>query len=378
MTEPSIPFLDLHAIHAPLKEQFLAAFSEVIETNAFAGGKFVAAFEGEFAEFCETKHAIGVSNGTESLWLALLALGIKPGDEVITVSATFMATEAITYCGATPVLIEVDESTYTMDPTKIEAAITPRTRAIIPVHLYGQMADMDPIMAIAKKHGLPVIEDAAQAHGARYRGRAAGSIGDLGSFSFYPGKNLGALGEAGAVTTQNEELAARVRMFRDHGQSRKYYHDVVGWNGRMDGMQGAALSIKLKGLSAENEARRRFAAIYDEALADDPRIITPTVAPERESVVHLYVVLVEQRDEVLAEMQNRGVSCGILYPIPVHRQKAYAHLDLPAGSLPFTEKHGATALSLPMFPTLGEERSHRVATTLKSVVADLSPAGATT
>lgn len=369
MTDTPIPFLDLHALHAPLKAQFLAAFADVIDTNAFAGGKFVTAFEADFANFCESEHAIGVSNGTDALWLALLALGIKPGDEVITVAATFMATaEAITYCGATPVLVEVDETTYTMDPTKIEAAITPKTKAIIPVHLYGQMADMDPIMAVAKRHGLPVIEDAAQAHGARYRGRVAGSIGDLGCFSFYPGKNLGALGEAGAVTTQDASLAERVRMFRDHGQSRKYHHTVVGWNGRMDGMQGAALSIKLPHLSRENAARREFAAIYDRELAEHPGIVIPTVAPERESVFHLYVVLVEQRDRVLEEMGNRGISCGIHYPIPVHRQAAYANLNLPEGSLAFTEKQASMALSLPMFPTLGETRTIRVATTLKSVV----------
>jgi dTDP-4-amino-4,6-dideoxygalactose transaminase len=378
MNNTMIPFLDLKALHDPLQEEFQRGFAEVIESNAFAGGRFVEKFEQEFAEFCACKHAIGVGSGTDALWLAMLALDIGPGDEVITVSASFMATaEAITYCGAKPVFIEMDPLTYTMDPTKIEAAITPRTKAIVPVHLYGQMADMDPIMAIAQQHNLRVIEDSAQGHGAKYKGRTAGSIGDVGCFSFYPGKNLGALGEAGAATTQDAALAARIRMFRDHGQSKKYHHAVVGWNGRMDGLQGVALSIKLRHLAAGNAARREIAAIYDRELAGQSGIVTPTVAPERESVFHLYVVLVADRDRVLETMQERGVACGIHYPIPIHRQEAYASLGMEVGSLPLTEDQAIRALSLPMFPTLGETRALRVAETLKSVVHDLQPAAAT-
>jgi dTDP-4-amino-4,6-dideoxygalactose transaminase len=271
-----VPFLDLKAHHEPIRAELESAIREVIDCNAFAGGPFVAKFEQDFATFCGAPYAIGVGNGTDALWLTLLALGVGAGDEVITAPMTFMATaEAISFCGAKPVFVDIDEDTYTLDPTLVERAIGPRTKAIIPVHLFGQTADMDPLLEIGRRHGLPVIEDACQAHGAEYKGRKAGSIGIAGCFSFYPGKNLGALGEAGAVVTSNEELKKKIQMLRDHGQSKKYHHAVVGWNARMDGIQGAALAGKLKYLDRANDARRAHARFYDERLADVPEAILP-------------------------------------------------------------------------------------------------------
>src|SRR3989441_7255418 len=266
-----IPFLDLKAQHQPLRAELSAAIQEVIDTSAFAGGPYVAKFEDDFAAFCQCPYAVGVGNGTDALWFALLALGVGPGDEVITVPHTFIATaEAITFCGAKPVFVDIDEPPYTMDPGLLERAITPRTRAIIPVHIFGQPADMDPILQIAKKYGLPVIEDACQARGAEYNGRKAGSIGVAGCFSFYPGKNLGAFGEAGAVVTHSQELKERIQMLRDHGQARKYHHALVGWNGRMDGIQAAVLRVKLKHLAQGNARRRAHAQLYNQLLAPVP------------------------------------------------------------------------------------------------------------
>ncbi len=267
-----VPFLDLKAHHQPIRNELNQAIGEVIETGAFAGGPFVAAFERDFAAYCGTRFAVGLGNGTDALWLSLLALGVGPGDEVITVPSTFMATaEAISFCGARPVFVDIDERTYTMDPGLLERAITPRTRAIIPVHLFGQMADMDPILEIARRHGLPVVEDACQAHGALYKGRKAGSLGVAGCFSFYPGKNLGALGEAGAVVTNDSELEGRIKVLRDHGQARKYHHSRIGWNARMDGIQGAVLRVKLKRLETANSRRRANARIYEELLGGQRR-----------------------------------------------------------------------------------------------------------
>jgi len=352
-----VPFLNLRAAHDPLRGEFLAAIGEVIDTSAFAGGPFVAKFEADFAAFCKIEHAIGLGNGTDALWLSLLALGVGPGDEVITVPSTFLATaEAITYTGARPVFVDIEEKTYTMDPALLEKAITPRTKAIIPVHLFGQVADMDPIMQVARKHGLAVIEDACQAHGAEYNGKAAGSIGDTGCFSFYPGKNLGALGEAGAVVTNSAELKQKIQMLRDHGQSRKYYHAVVGWNARMDGFQGAALQIKLKHLAKGNEARRRHASQYDRILGGFEGVIIPRVAPGRVHVYHIYAIRVQRRDQVLQALASRGVSCGIHYPVPVHLQEAYSSLGYARGSFPVAERCADEFLSLPMFPELTPEQ----------------------
>lgn len=371
-----VPFLDLPLQHAPLLPEIRQAFDEVIASCAFAGGRFVDQFDREFAAYCEAKYSFGVGNGTDALWAALLAVGVQPGDEVITVSSTFMATvEAITHCGARPVFVDIDEATYTMNPALVEAAITPRTRAIVPVHLFGQPADMDPILAIARRHGLAVVEDACQAHGARYKGRPVGTLGDIGCFSFYPGKNLGAFGEAGGVVTNRDDLADFVRLFRDHGQRKKYDHVLDGWNARMDGLQAVVLSIKLKHLDRGNELRRQHAAAYHELLRELP-VIRPVVAPYARPVFHIYAIRVGQRDAVLAAMGEAGVSCGIHYPVPVHRMKAYEHLGVPAGSLPVAERCAEGFLSLPMFPDLTEAQIRRVAGALAEVLSQLPAAKA--
>jgi dTDP-4-amino-4,6-dideoxygalactose transaminase len=378
MNKPSVPFLNLRAQHDPLRVEIFNAIQEVIDTNAFAGGVYVAKFEDEFAAFCHTRHAIGLGSGTEALWFALLALGVRAGDEVITVPATFMATaEAITYCGATPVFVDIDAATYTMDPAQLERAITPRTKAIIPVHLYGQMADMDPIMEIARRHNLFVIEDACQAHGAEYKGRKAGSIGHAGCFSFYPGKNLGAIGEAGAVVTNDGALAAEIAILRDHGQHTKYHHSRIGWNGRMDGIQGAVLRLKLRSLAQGNALRLKNARRYHELLADLEDVALPHAAEHRVPVYHLYVIRIKDRDRVLQEMTQRGIGCGIHYPTPVHLQSAYASLAYSPGAFPVSERLAGTALSLPMFPELTETQIETVAHELKSIVSisrELEPA----
>ena len=345
--------MTLASHHAPLRGEFRAAIEEVIDSGAFAGGPFVARFEEDFATYCDCPHAIGVGSGTEALWLALLALGVGPGDEVLTVPSTFMATaEAITYCGAKPVFVDIDDRTYTMNPAGLEEAITKRTKAIIPVHLFGQPADMDPILEIARARGLYVIEDAAQAHGAEYKGRRAGSFGDAGCFSFYPGKNLGAFGEAGAVVTDNDELQEKIRVLRDHGQTRKYHHTMVGWNCRMDGIQAAVLSIKLRHLEKGNELRRSHAAQYDRALEGLEEIVTPYKDPHARHVYHIYAIRVRERDEVIQRLGEMGIACGIHYPVPVHLQEAYSNLGYEAGSFPIAEQVAKEFVSLPMFPEL--------------------------
>jgi dTDP-4-amino-4,6-dideoxygalactose transaminase len=364
-----VPFLDLKAHHNPHMPEFLSAIREVIESCAFAGGPYVAKFEEAFATYCHTRHAAGVGNGTDALWLALLALGVGPGDEVITVPSTFIATaEAITYCGAQPVFVDIEEATCTMDPALLEAAITPRTKAIIPVHLFGQMADMDPILAIARKHGLAVVEDACQAHGATYRGRAAGSMGAAGCFSFYPGKNLGAFGEAGAAITNDPELHQKICVLRDHGQTRKYYHGMVGWNGRMDGIQAAVLTIKLAHLARSTELRRQHAAQYHRELAEVEEIIRPFEAPGRTHVYHIYATRVARRDEFIRELTAAGIGTGIHYPLPVHLQDCYAHLGLGPGSFPVAEKCAREFVSLPMFPELTSQQISSVVEAAKSAV----------
>lgn len=369
-----VPFLDLQAHHAPIREEIRQAIDRVIEANAFAGGPFVAAFEKDWATFCGSRFAVGVGNGTDALWLTLLALGVGPGDEVITVPSTFMATaEAVSFCGARPVFVDIDPVTYTLDPEQLERAVTPRTKAIIPVHLFGQVADMDPILEIARRHGIPVVEDACQAHGATYKGRKAGTFGVAGCFSFYPGKNLGALGEAGAVITDDADLAARIQCLRDHGQVRKYHHDHVGWNARMDGIQGAVLQVKLRRLAWANEARRAHARLYHELLAELEEVIPPVEAPDRTHVYHVYAVRVPQRDELLRMLADRGILCGIHYPIPVHRQQAYAHLGYSEGSFPVAEQCAREFLSLPMYPELRPEQVELVVAELKACLAKIRP-----
>lgn len=361
-----VPFLDLRVQHEPMMEELVEAFREVTEAGSFSGGPFVGQFETEFASYCEAQYGLGVGSGTDALWLSLLALGVGPGDEVITVPNSFMATaEAISLCGARPVFVDIDEHTYTMDPAKLEAAITMRTQAILPVHLFGQMADMDAILAIARRGGTPVVEDACQAHGAEYKGRKAGSLGVAGCFSFYPGKNLGAFGEAGAVVTDELEVRSRIQMLRDHGQVAKYIHAAIGWNARMDGIQAAVLSLKLRRLDAANAARREHAKLYNHLLEDEPRVIRPAVAPHCRHVYHVYAVRVPDRDGVMQRMAARGVNCGIHYPVPIHLQRAYEFLGLPAGSFPVAERCASQLLSLPMYPELTEEQIERVVETLK-------------
>ena len=362
-----VPFLDLKSQYQTISEEIDHALRQVLHATAFSGGPFVERFEAQFASFCQCSHAVGVGSGTDALWLALLALGVGRGDEVITVPNTFIATaEAISLCGATPVFVDVDEQSYTMRPDLLEEAITSRTKAVIPVHLYGQTADLAPIMAIARNHGLYVIEDACQAHGAEYHGKRAGSIGDAGCFSFYPGKNLGAYGEAGGVVTNNPELAAKIRMLRDHGQSRKYHHDVIGVNSRMDGIQGAVLGVKLRCLQNWNAERRRRVAMYREHLSGIGDIVLPREMDYAQHIYHIFAVRVRNRDALMATLNEKGIGCGIHYPVPVHLQEAYSFLGMRKGQFPVAEKCAEEMVSLPMFAELTEEQIEYVAYEIKS------------
>jgi len=356
-----VPFLDLNAHHRVIQDEILAAIREVIESSAFAGGPFVARFEEDFAAYCHTRFAAGVGSGTDALWLALLACGIGPGDEVITVPNSFLATaEAISVSGAAPVFVDVNPRTYTMDPELLEAAITPRTKAIIPVHLFGQMTDMDPIMEFARRRKLVVIEDACQAHGAEYKGLRAGSIGHAGCFSFYPGKNLGAMGEAGAVVTNDPAVHEKIQVLRDHGQRAKHHHSHIGWNARMDGIQAAVLRVKLKVLDRSNAARRSHARLYENRLGNRGDLITPKEAEYGTHVYHVYAVRVKGRDQLQRALTDRGIASGIHYPIPIHFQEAYGHLKLGRGSFPVAERCAEEFLSLPMFPELTPEQIEAV------------------
>ena len=366
----NVPFLDLKSQHAPLRDEINGAIQEVIDAAAFAGGPFVARFEADFADYCGCQHVVGVGSGTEALWLSLLALGVGPGDEVITVPNTFMATaEAITYCGARPVFVDVDERTYTMDPAALEKVITAKTKAIIPVHLFGLPADMDPILDVARKHGLFVVEDACQAHGAEYKRRKVGTLGDAGCFSFYPGKNLGAFGEAGAVVTDDAELREKIRILRDHGQVCKYHHTMVGWNGRMDGIQAAVLCVKLRHLEKGNQLRRSHAATYNLALDGVEGVVTPRQAPYARHVYHIYAIRVQQRDEAIRLLGQKGVGCGVHYPVPIHLQKAYRNLGCERGAFPIAERCAGEFVSLPMFPELAPAQLEIVVHSLKEAVA---------
>ena len=361
-----VPFLDLKVQYESIRDEIAVGLQQVLDNTAFAGGAFVESFEKDFASFCTCEFAIGVGSGTTALWMTLLGLGIGPGDEVITVPNTFIATtEAISFSGATPVFVDIDEKTYNMNPDFLEGAITPKTKAIIPVHLYGQTAEMDPIMQIARTHGLFVVEDACQAHGAQYKGRRAGSIGDVGCFSFYPGKNLGAYGEAGAIVTNNAELAEKMRMFRDHGQAKKYRHSIIGWNARMDGFQGVVLSVKLRHLNEWNEARRGNAQLCGGLLGDATGVITPAEADYAKHVYHLYVIRTQNRDALIGALAERNVFCGIHYPVPIHLQGAYRLLGFKEGDFPVAEKCAAQLISLPMFPELTEEQVERVCCEIK-------------
>jgi dTDP-4-amino-4,6-dideoxygalactose transaminase len=365
-----VPFLDLKSHHAPLRGEINDAIQEVIDNCAFAGGSFVDRFEEDFAAYCGCLYAIGVGSGTDALWLTLLALGVGPGDEVITVPNTFIATaEAISYCGATPVFVDVDERTYTMDPASLRRALTARTKAIIPVHLFGQSADMDPILEFARASGLFVIEDACQAHGAEYQGRKVGTLGDAACFSFYPGKNLGAFGEAGAVVTHNADLQEKIRILRDHGQVRKYCHTMIGWNCRMDGIQGAVLRIKLRHLERGNQLRRTVAAHYDRALRSTEEIITPARRVGDLQVYHIYAIRVQERDDVMALLGQKGIGCAVHYPVPIHLQEAYSSLGLERGAFPVAERCAAEFLSLPIYPELTSAQVELVVQAVKEAVS---------
>ena len=314
--------------------------------------------------------AVGLGSGTEALWLALLACGIGPGDEVITVPSTFMATaEAITYCSARPVFVDVDQSTYTMDPVELEKAVTAKTKAVIPVHLFGQAADMDPILEFAREHDLFVIEDAAQAHGAEYKGRKVGALGDVGCFSFYPGKNLGAFGEAGAIVTDNVELQEKIRILRDHGQVRKYRHTMIGWNCRMDGIQAAVLSVKLQYLERGNLLRRVHALQYNRAFQGVEEVVTPFEAAYARHVYHIYAIRVQERDQVMWLLKEKGIQCGVHYPVPIHLQKAYQSLGYKNGAFPIAEQIAKEFISLPMFPELTKAQVEMVALCVKEAAA---------
>ena len=353
MTRKPIPLVDLKAQYLSIRGEIDEAIARVLSRTSFILGEEVAAFERDFASFCGASQCIGVGNGTDALTLALQAVGVGPGHEVITVPFTFIATaEAISALGAKPVFVDIRPDTLLMDVAKVAGAITSRTRAIVPVHLYGQMVDMDPLLELARSHDIAVVEDAAQAHGALYRGRPAGSVGRISAFSFYPGKNLGAYGDAGAVVTSDPDLAGWVRKARDHGRTSKYEHDFEGRNSRMDGIQGAVLAVKLRHLSRWNEQRRELATAYDRALREVAGVVPITRADYGVSACHLYVVRVAKRDQLLAALRDAGVEAGAHYPVPLHLQKAYVRLGIPVGRLPNAESASRDVLSLPLYPEL--------------------------
>ena len=369
-----IPLLDLLAQYSTIKNEIDTAIQRTIAKSAFIGGEELTAFESEFAAYCGVKGAVGVGNGTDTLYLALRALGIGPGHEVITVAQTFIATaEAISLTGARPVFVDIREDTMLMDPDALERAITPRTGAIVPVHLYGQSCEMDRIVEIARRHNLKVVEDAAQAHGARWRGRRVGSMGDVACFSFFPGKNLGAYGDAGGVVSQDEELLHKVRMLANHGRQDKYFHQTEGVNSRLDNLHAAVLRVKLQHLDEWNAARRSVAQQYMDLLKGRD-VVLPVVHPDAESVWHLFVVRVFERDDVWKQLNEHGIGAGIHYPVPLHRQPAYAHLGLPAGSLPVTERVASRVMSLPIYPELSAEQISTVSRTLVETITLPRPA----
>ena len=368
----TVAFLDLKAQYARIETDVLSALKDVCRSGRFVLGPEVEAFEEEFATYCEVSHCVGVNSGTSALHLAMRCLDVGPDDEVITVPMTFVATAwAISYVGATPVFVDIDPATRCMDPAQLEAAITPRTNVILPVHLYGQPADMKAILRIADAHGLAVVEDACQAHGARYQGRRVGGLGCIGCFSFYPGKNLGAYGEGGALVTDDEAIAARARALRDHGQGARYQHETLGYNYRMDAFQGAVLRTKLKHLDEWNGARRRHAQTYRECLAHCEAITLPGEPQTCHGVYHLFVVEVDGRDDVAAELNRAGVATGLHYPVPVHLQPAYAHLGLGGGVFPVSERLARRCLSLPMFPELSTAQIEYVAEQIACPVASV-------
>ena len=401
MSLSSIPFLDLVTPHVELEQELTEVFQKALRTAGFIGGPMVQEFEASFANFCDTKHSVAVNSGTDALRFALMACGVKSGDVVVTVPNTFIATtEAISQAGALPEFVDVDEQTYNMEPAKLQEylekkcqkdssgrLISLRSRrvvtAVVPVHLYGQIADMDPILDLAAKYGLTVVEDACQAHGADYFSRRknrwmkAGSMGRAAAFSFYPGKNLGACGEGGAVTTNDADVASVCKMLRDHGQAKKYYHDVEGYNGRLDSIQTGILNVKLKYLPAWNEQRRERAAEYKRLFKGSASAVQTPFEPEwSRAVYHLYVIRAEDREGVIAHMERAGIGTGIHYPIPLHLQKAYKSLGYKAGDFPRTEQIAKEIISLPMFPNLTVEQQKIVVKQVNDFVeaSQLQPA----
>jgi dTDP-4-amino-4,6-dideoxygalactose transaminase len=362
-----IPYLDLPAQYRTLRGEVLTALEEICASSSFAQGQATADFEAKFAAYCGVDHCVTLNSGTSALHLALRCLDVGPGDEVVTVSMTFIATAwAISYVGAAPVFADIDPVRRTLNPAKLEAAITSRTRAIIPVHLYGMAAEMDHIMAIADRHGIPVIEDAAQAHGAKYKNKRVGQFGQIACFSFYPSKNLGAYGEGGALITNDASIAQRARSLRDHAQSQKYLHDEIGYNYRMDSFQGAVLAVKLKYLDEWNKARMDCARQYTELLKASSYKL-PAHMSDSECVWHCYVIETAERDRVRAALQDVGIQSAVHYPVPIHLQRVYAHLGYKSGDLPVTEALCKHCLSLPIYPELAKEKISRVASVLLDV-----------
>jgi dTDP-4-amino-4,6-dideoxygalactose transaminase len=368
MNQP-IPYLDLRAQMKPLRPEINAAIAQTLDNCSFCLGPDVAEFEKAFAKFCGAEHCVGLNSGTSALHVALLLLGVGRGNEVITTPHTFVATSwAMSYVGAKPVYVDIDDATFNLDPKLVERAITPRTKAVLPVHLYGHPCDLDPLLAICRKHNLPLVEDAAQAHGAKYRGKTVGTFGTISCFSFYPGKNLGAYGEGGALVTNNAAFAARARALREHGSAVRYYHDEVGFNYRMEGIQGAVLGIKLRHLAEWNAGRRRVAHRYGELLTDTP-LQLPREADGCVSAWHLYVVRHPRRDELKKHLEANGVGCALHYPLPLHLQKCYANLGHKPGAFPVAEKTARECLSLPIYAELTDEQIQRVATVIKEFFA---------
>jgi dTDP-4-amino-4,6-dideoxygalactose transaminase len=362
----AIEFVDLKRQYQPLREEIMSRIEQVLAGMNLFLGENVYRLEEEFAAYCGVPHAIGVGSGTDALHLALRAVGVGRDDEVITVANTFFATvEAIALCGARPVFVDIDPASYTMDPSRVEAAITPRTKAIVPVHLYGQPVDMDPIIAVSRKHGLAVVEDACQAHGAEYKGARAGSLGDAAAFSFYYSKNLGAYGEGGMVVTKDREIATSVQMLRNHGGKERYHHALMGVNARLDEIQAAALRVKLPHLDSWNAARRSCAEEYSRRLAGLEKVLTPVAQPYAKHVFHLYVIRTQGRDHLQKWLKRHGVSTGIHYPVPVHLQEACAELGYSPGSLPETEAAAQEILSLPMFAELTVDEVAYVCQTIR-------------
>ena len=366
-----IEFVDLKRQYQPLRGEIMPRIEQVLNGMNLFLGENVYRLEEEFASYCGTRHAVGVGSGTDALHLALRAVGVGPGDEVITVSHTFFATaEAIVLAGGRPVFVDIDPETYTMDPSLIEGAITPRTKAIVPVHLYGHPVDMDTVISISRKYGLSVVEDACQAHGAEYKGVKAGSLGDAAAFSFYYSKNLGAYGEGGMVVTKDGEIAARVQMLRNHGAKERYQHDLVGMNARLDEVQAAVLRVKLPYLDGWNAARRTWADEYSRRLSDLEEVVTPVAQPYAKHVFHLYVIRTPDRDRLQKWLKSHGVSTGIHYPVPVHLQEACSGFGYSPGSLPETEAAAREILSLPMFPELTIDEVEYVCQTIRGYVRE--------